>query len=30
MAGEDNHDKRAVEEVPKENLPMSQRLRRMR
>ena len=30
MAGEDNQGKRAVEEVPEENLPMSQHLHRMR
>ena len=30
MAGEDNQGKRAVEEIPEENMPMNQRLQRMR
>jgi len=30
MAGEENRGKRVVEEVPEENMPMNQRLRRMR
>ena len=30
MAGEDNRGKRTVEEVPEENMPMSQRLHRVR
>ena len=30
MASEDNRGKRAAEEIPEENMPMNQRLRRMR
>ena len=30
MAGEENRGKRAVEEVLEENMPVNQRLRRMR
>jgi len=26
MAGEDNHDKRAAEEIPEEAMPVNQRL----
>jgi len=30
MAGEDSQGKRAAEEIPEEDMPVSQRLRRMR
>jgi len=30
MAGEDNHDKSAAEEILEENMPVNQRLQRMR
>jgi hypothetical protein len=30
MAGEDSHGKRATEEIPKEEMPVGQRIRRMR